>query len=97
MCRFAPPDKRRPVLVPPRHAALTRLRTAIVAPIISTIHGLPSEVPIGAAEGMKHACAVNLDHLYTVEKSALRAWVGRLDERRMREVCEAVNVALGCR
>ena len=47
----------------------------------STLHGLPIEVQVGNDKGLKHACAVSLDHVCTVEKSALRAWVGRLDER----------------
>ena len=94
--RFAPPDKRRPVLVLSRPAALAHLRTAVVAPISSKIHGLPSEVCLGIAEGMKGECAVNLDHVYTVQQSDLRTWVARLDAQRMRAVCEALNVALGC-
>jgi len=95
--RFALPDKRRPVLVLSRPAALARLRTAIVAPITTTIHGLPSEVQVGPDDGLKADSVVNLDHLYTVPKEDLRQWLGRLDEPRMRSVCAAVEVALGCR
>src|SRR5689334_10950375 len=86
--RFAAPGKRRPVLVLSRPAALARLRTAIVAPVTSTIHGLPSEVLVGPDDGLKTASAVNLDHLYTIEQSQLKQWLGHLDEARMRAVCE---------
>src|SRR5687768_1651301 len=42
--RFAPPDKRRPVLVLSRQAALAVMDTALVAGITSTRRGLPTEV-----------------------------------------------------
>ena len=95
--RFAPPDKRRPVLVLSREAALVRIRTAIVAPITSTIRGLPSEVRLGVEQGLKGECAANLDHLMTVPQDDLRLWVGRMGDECMREVCAAAEVALGCR
>jgi mRNA-degrading endonuclease toxin of MazEF toxin-antitoxin module len=49
--RFAKPDERSPVLVLSRPAALGLLRTAIVAPVTSTIHGVPSELRVGVADG----------------------------------------------
>jgi mRNA interferase MazF len=95
--RFGTPDKRRPVLVLSRPAALARLRTAIVAPVTTTIHGLPSEVRVGVKDGLKSESVVNTDHLLTVTQDQLKIWLGRLDEARMREVCLAAEVALGCR
>lgn len=97
MLRFARPDKRRPVLVLSRQAALAGMRTAIVAPVTRTIRGLPSEVVVGLEDGLKAESVVNLDHLFTVEQAELRQWLGQLDEARMRRVCEAVAIALGCR
>lgn len=94
--RFAPPDKRRPVLVLSRPAALALIRTAIVAPITTSPRGLPSEVRLGIEHGLKTVSAVNLDHLYTVPQNELRQRIGRLDPRSMREVCFAAAVALGC-
>jgi len=94
--RFAAPDKRRPVLVLSRQAALLHLRTAVVAPITSTIHGIQSECRVGAVEGLKHDSVVNLDHLYTVPQSELRRWIGHLGEEKMDEVCAALAIALGC-
>ena len=94
--RFKAPDKRRPVLVLTRQEVLPLLNTAMVAPITSTIRGLPSEVAVGVAEGLKHPCAVNLDHVQTVEQWLLRHYVGSLSETRMREVCRALALATGC-
>jgi mRNA interferase MazF len=47
MYNFASPDKRRPVLVISREDAIRVLSTVMVAPVTSTIHGIPSEVSWG--------------------------------------------------
>ena len=96
MFRFRAPDKRRPVLVLSRNEAISWLHTVTVAPITSTIRGLPSEVVIGPAEGLKHPSAINLDHLQTVEQAALQEFLGSLDTQQMQLVCNALAVALGC-
>ncbi len=93
---FKPPDKRRPVLIISRQAALPLLRTALVAPVTSTIHGSPAEVMIGVAEGLKQPSAVNLDHVQTVEQSLLHHFIGTVDAATMRRVCQALAVATGC-
>ena len=94
--RFKSPDKRRPVLILSRQEVLPLLNTAMVAPVTSTIRGLPSEVPVGVDEGLKHASAVNLDHVQTVEQRLLQEFVGSLSEVKMREVCRALALATGC-
>jgi mRNA interferase MazF len=96
MFRFRAPDKRRPVLILSRSEAISWLHTVTVAPITSTIRGLPSEVVIGPAEGLKHPSAINLDHLQTVEQAALQEFLGSLDRQQMQLVCNALAVALGC-
>ena len=93
---FKAPDKRRPVLIISRQAALRFLRTALVAPVTSTIHGSPAEVLVGVAEGLKHPSAVNLDHVQTVEQSLLHQFIGTVDADTMRRVCRAMAVATGC-
>jgi mRNA interferase MazF len=94
--RFAPPDRRRPVLVLSRSAVLRSLRTATVAAITSSLHGSPTEVEVGVAEGLKNPSCVNLVNVFTVPQSALRRWVGSLEPEKMREVCRALNIAVGC-
>ena len=89
---FQRPDKRRPVLVLSRSEAIAVLHTVIVAPITSTIRGLPSEVVIGTAEGLKHDSAVNLDHIQTVERARLSHDIGHLGGRKMRIVCRVIDV-----
>ena len=50
--RFEAPDKSRPVLVLTRDTALRYLSTATIAPITSSIRGVPSEVLLG--EGQRY-------------------------------------------
>lgn len=94
--RFSAPDKKRPVLVISRQDVIGLLHTVLVAPITSTIHGLPSGVVVGEREGLRHAAAVNLDHVQTVDKARLVGYVGHVSSLRMREVCQALAVAVGC-
>lgn len=94
--RFAKPDKRRPVVVLSRPEAIEILREVIVAPITSTVRGLPSEVLLGPEHGMKSRCAVNLDHVQTVRRADLRRYVTTLEADLMHAVCEALAVATGC-
>jgi mRNA interferase MazF len=94
--RFRPPDKQRPVLVLSRQEVIGLLHTVMVAPITSTIRGAPSEVVVGAPEGLKHQSAVNLDHVQTVERTRLEGYVGSVGPEKMRDVCRALAVAVGC-
>ena len=67
--QFAVPDKRRPVVVLTRESAIGYLSTVTIAPITSTIHGVPSEVVLDEEDGMKVRCAVNLHNVVTVAKA----------------------------
>ncbi len=93
---FGAPDKRRPVVIITRQDVMGLLHTVMVAPITSTVYGAPSEVLVGVNEGLKHECAVNLDHVQTVEQSRLARRVGHLGPAKMRELCRALAIATGC-
>ena len=96
LCRFAPPDKQRPVLVLTRESAITHLSTVTVAPISSTIRGVPSEVVLDTGDGMKGSCAVNLHNAVTISQVRLGRRVASLGPGRMQEVCAALRFSLGC-
>lgn len=96
MLRFAPPDKRRPVLVLSRPALLGVLHTATVAAITSTLRGSPTEVEVGVDEGLKLPCCVNLVNVFTVPQHELRKYVGTVPAGKMRDVCRALSIATGC-
>ena len=57
--RFAPPDKERPVVILTRGSAIRYLSRVTVAPITSTVRGVPSEVPLGPDDGMKQPCGAS--------------------------------------
>ena len=94
--QFAPPDKKRPVVVLTRDSAIAYLSTVTVAPITSTIRGVPSEVLLSEEDGMKAPCAVNLHNAVTISQNRLGRRVAQLNSWRMREVCAALRFSLGC-
>ncbi len=96
LCRFPSPDKERPVLILTRGSAIRYLSRVTVAPITSTIRGVPSEVLLGIEEGMRGPCAVNLHNLVTIDQKALGRRLARLSLPRMRKVCGALAFALEC-
>jgi mRNA interferase MazF len=93
---FAAPDKKRPVLVLTRNSAIRYLATVTVAPITSTIRGVPSEVILGEEDGMKSPCVVNLHNAITVSQERLGQRVAQINSSRMSEVCSALRFSLGC-
>lgn len=94
--RFSRPDKRRPVVVLTRSEVIPLLRTVMVAPVTSTVRGVPSEVDVGTEEGLKHHSAINLDHVQCVAKARLVRHVGHVAPAKMRAVCRALAIATGC-
>ena len=94
--RFASPDKQRPVVVLTRDSILDRLARVTVAPVTSTARGVASEVMLGAEDGLKQTCAVNLHNIITVPKAGLGRRVAQLDRERLDQICSAIAFALGC-
>ena len=93
---FTPPDKNRPVVVLTRDSALAYLGIVTVAPITSTIRGVPSEVLQNEEDGMKAPCAVNLHNPAPVTQDRLGKRVAQLSSLRMHEICAALRLTLGC-
>ena len=83
-------DKTRPVLVLTRDIAIGWLRTVTVAAITSTVHGLATEVLLGAANGLDHDCAANLDNIFTVDHAALGRRIGHLLNAQERNLHNAI-------
>jgi mRNA interferase MazF len=93
---FAAPEKKRPVVVLTRESAIAYLSTVTVAPVTSTIRGVPSEVVLNEDDGMKASCAVNLHNAVTVSQQHLGKRVARLSPARMSQICTALRFSLGC-
>ena len=92
---FPSPNKRRPVLILTRQEIISHLHGVIVAPITTTIRGIPSEVVIGLECGLKTASAINLDNLVTVPKVGLRSFVGTVPSTVLTELRGALLFTLG--
>src|SRR6202035_2372327 len=93
---FAPPDKQRPAVVLTRDDAIGYLSSVTIAPVTSTIRGVPSEVVLHEEDGMKAPCAINLHNAVTVSQQRLGRRVAQLSTARMNEVCAALRFSLGC-
>ena len=88
---------RRPVVVLSRDVAIPRLGRTLIAPCTTRVRGLPSEVVLEVGEDpVPMRCAASLDSVESVSLGLLVERIGRLSDERMREVCAALEVAVGC-
>ena len=92
---FREPDKRRPVLILTRPSAIAFLTALTIAPITTTIRGIPTEVVLTEADGLFATCAVNTDNLQTVPKAKFGGFITHLKPEYMRAVRQAIQFALG--
>ena len=79
-----------------RNSAIDYLSTVTVAPITSTIRGVPSEIVLNEEDGMKNTCAVNMHDAVTIAQDRLGKRIARLSSSRMNEICAALHFSLGC-
>ncbi len=80
-----------------RDVAIPRLGRALIAPCTTTIRGLPSEVILEpGVEPVPRPCAVNLDSVESASLGVLVDRIGRLSDDKMREICDALAVAVDC-
>ena len=91
---FSHPDKKRPVLILTRESVLGYMGEVTIAPITSTVRGIPSEVALSPADGMRQACAINCDHLQTVPKGRLGPLLTTLSPEKLTAVARAIRFAL---
>ena len=92
--KFAPPDKKRPVVILTRDSVLEYLGEVTIAPITGTVRDIPSEVFLSKDNGMLRDCAVNCDHLQTVSKGKIGALITSLPPESMVAVGRAIRFAL---
>jgi mRNA interferase MazF len=90
------PDKRRPVVILSRPSLVELLHTVTVAAITTTRRGSPTEVELGVDEGLKGPSCVNLSNVFTVMQSEMRQFVGSVGPEKMRAICRALSIAIGC-
>jgi mRNA interferase MazF len=86
-------DKARPVLVLTRELVRPHLTTVTIAPITTTIRGLSSEVPVGAANGLTAPSVVSCDNVTTVPSGALGEQIGVLLDHQEQILSDAIRAA----
>lgn len=69
------------------------MNTVTVAPITTTIRGLSTELPLGAANGLDERCVVACDHVTTVPAAALGRQIGHLLDEQEAELTTAIHAA----
>lgn len=87
---------RRPVLVLTRDAAIPVLDWLLVAPLTRTVRGIPTEVALGAEDGLGEPCAATLDNVRPVRRSLLTDRITTLGPDRMHDACAALAIAVAC-
>lgn len=89
------PSGRGPAVVVTRDRAIPVLRSVTVVEITGTVRGVPTEVPLGTAEGLLRDSVANCDNLHTVSKEALARRRGSLGREATRRLDDALRIALG--
>lgn len=86
-------EKTRPVLVLTREEVRGVRSKVTVAPITSTVHGLSSEVLVGARNGLDHDSVANLDLITTIPRASLLRPLGALLDEQEQELTRAFHAA----
>lgn len=68
--------------------------TVIGAPIFSQGDGLSTQVAIGVEEGLKHDSWIVCDNLRSLRKTDLTQFVGSLSRAKVKELDDALRIAL---
>ena len=70
-------------------------KLVVTAPVTTRIRNIPSEVPLGMAEGMSQDCVANLDIITTISKNCLSSRLTALNQVKMKELEAAIHFSLG--
>ena len=91
------PKRFRVFVIVSRQALIdSRFSTVICAPVYSMRHGLATQVDVGMNQGLRHDSSIHCDDLVSLRKSQLTQFVGRLDAAKLKDLDDALMVALGC-
>ena len=87
------PFGRRPVVILTRDAVVGRMNNLTVAPITRTIRNVDTEVILQPADGVPSPCAITLDNIFTLPRSALGDTIIVLPREKMLLIFAAVRKA----
>lgn len=89
-------DKRRPVLVVTRSAAIPVLTWLVIAPITRSVRPIPTQLPLNEDHGLREPCAATFDNLQPMRRSFLTERVGRLTVDQSEAICRALGALADC-
>ena len=98
--RVTRPTKQEPknsrvfVIVGRQEVIESNYSTVICAPVYSNCLGIETEVEIGVEEGLKHHSCIRCDELFSLHKSVLTNYVGKLSAEKLKELNKALKIAL---
>ena len=72
----------------------SRFSTVVCAPVFSIGQALSTQVAVGPGEGLRHPSWVMCDNLVSLRKSDLTNYVGVLSRSKLRELDQALRMAL---
>jgi mRNA interferase MazF len=72
------------------------LRTVLVAPVTRTVRDIPSEVPLGTAQGLPTDCVATMDNILAFPKSMLTHRMGAIAVDARWRICDALAAATDC-
>ena len=87
------PVGRRPVVILTRDGVFGRLNALTVAPVTRTIRNTDTEVILEPVDGVKTVCAITLDNIFTIQRSALGGVIAVLGRAKLLLVFAAVRRA----
>ena len=91
-----PEEKGRPFLVVSRDAANRVMKRVLVAPVTTRIRSIPSELPLGEAEGLPQRSVAAFDNLQPFPKAMLVHRIGALGSDRSRDICRIAGATIDC-
>ena len=92
----SPDEKGRPYLVVSRDSANAVMKRVLVAPITSRVRSIPSELPLGADEGLPIDSVASFDNLQPFPTAMLTRRLGRLADARLGLICVVAGATLDC-
>lgn len=87
----------RPVLIVQNNIGNENSPTVIVAPLTSKLDkpSLPTHVTVSTEVGLHKPSIILMEQLNTIDQSRLAQRIGTLDEKKMKEVNDALAVSVG--
>ena len=89
-------DKVRPVVILTRARVASSLRRVLIAPVTTTVRGIPTEVALGKKEGVQPGSVATLDNVHLIDVERLVARAGTIDAGRWPEFCDAMRKVMSC-